>query len=487
MSGAVGGDVAGAAIVLAAAAPVIAAAGLAYGVAKCTEFAVHEMSKAWQEHERLVEIDRQQAQIRRQRYEQYLAARADYDEAEHLLAATAGSTPIDPQPGGLAGPVLDLQATASGAELQEAIVDLRIAASRLRQAHAAASALAVARATAEALAHTATTQARAAETELQEAARAWAAEREAAAVDRSRRNRDKVAAAVARARAHVAAADAAKLSFHYEGLRRRAEEALQSLPPTVDAAAVERIQEWLMDLRAASSPAQASAAVSQIEVLVNRAAADAAERDQSRQLAACVVAALAGCESAVADEIRSRAQGYLAGSSQWDPELPEKARAELERIQQRLDDLMHAEVLAEALTELGYDVGPGFVVGGIDYQRHSRRLLAGFAHKDSWLEHALSVELDADHNRVLMQVVRQGDPAQESSPQQQQDDMAAEQSFCSDLPRIIEAAEDLGLHIKITRLVDPGEDDVPRVADIGVGRARRREESKPRQMERDIP
>lgn len=486
MSGAVGGEVAGAAIVLAAAAPVIAAAGLAYGVAKCTEFAVREVSKAWQEHERLVEIDRRQAQIRRQRYEEYLAARADYDEAERLLTATAGDAP-NTRPPGPDAPLLDLEATASGAELQQAIVELRVAASRLRQAHAAAAALNVARVTAETLAHTATTQARDAEADMEEAARAWAAEREAAAADQSRRRRDQVSAAVARARAHIAAVEATQAARVAEILRKRAKSALQSLPPTVDAAAVEHIQEWVAKLSAAQSPADAEAVVSQIQVLVNRAAADAAQLDQRRQLAACVVAALAGCESAVADEIRSRAEDFLAGGSQWDPGLPEKARAELERIQQRIDDLMHAEILAEALTELGYDVGPGFVVSGIGDQRGKRRVAAGFARKQSWLEHALSVELDADHQRVLMQVVRHGNPAEQSSPQQQQEDEAAEQSFCTDLPKIIEVAAARGLEITITGLVEPGADDVPRVADVGAGQARRQATEAPLELERDLP
>ena len=143
MSGAAGGEV-GMVAAAAVAAPVLLAAGVAYGVAAGVNFAVDSIASRWQERERLVELQRKQMQIQQGRFEQYNQAVAAFQQAAKL--ASSMGLPVPDLP-------LTLTADCPLDELQDAMVRLRTAAARLNREYEAVATVALAEATRAALAH----------------------------------------------------------------------------------------------------------------------------------------------------------------------------------------------------------------------------------------------------------------------------------------------------------------------------------------------
>ena len=455
MSGAAGGGV-GLAVGVAVAAPALVAAGVAYGVAAGVNFAVDSIASSWQERERLVELQRKQMQIQEGRFQQYNQAVAAFQQA----ATLAGSV-------GLAVPDLpvDLTPDVPLDELQDAMVRLQTATARLQREYEAASTLALAQATRAALAHTSHEKAHTIDEEIAVAERRV---RRAEADTQVRAAQREAADLRARAVAERARTVQARQ-------QERIATALASIPADVDAQARQRIDRWLAEIPNLTDE-RLEAAVIDLETLCGRAASDAARRVHDDETAAAVVTALAGCSTPAALEIARRAQEYLAGRSAWDPELPNKSRAELEQITKDLESLAAAEILAESFLELGYEIGPGFetAVVGSD---------GAFVHHADWGDaHALQVEL-SDGGRIMLQVVREADPSVAASSRERAEDQAAEQRLCDGLEDIVEEAGERGLRIDIDMRIDPGDEAVVRVRDTGGGTRRVRHAGKDREQE----
>ncbi len=456
MSGAAGGgvEVAVGAVI---AAPALVAAGVAYGVAAGVNFAVDSIASAWEERERLVELQRKQMQLQEGRFQQYNRAVAAFQEAASLAASVELRVPELP---------VDLTPDAPLEQLQDAMVSLQTATARLRREYDAASTYALAQATRAALAHDST--------------------------DTAQRIDDEIAAAEQRIDAQEATSDAQLRKAQQEVVRLRAravaervqavqhkqhariDAALSGIPADVGADARQRIDHWLAvipDLR----DERLEAAIIDLETLCGRAASDSARRAHEEQSAAAVVTALAGCSTPVALEITRRAQEYLAGASRWDPELPNQARAELQRITKDLESLAAAEILAESFLEMGYEIGPDFetAVVGSD---------GAFVHHADWGDtHAMQVDL-SEGERIVLQVVREGDPSAAASSRERAEDAAAEQRLCDGLEGIVAEAGERGLRIDIDMRIDPGDELVTRVRDTGRGTRRVRRVAQDREQ-----
>lgn len=457
MSGAAGGGVE-LAVGVAIAAPALVAAGVAYGVAAGVNFAVDTIASAWQERERLVELQRKQMQIQEGRFQEYNEVLADFEQAADLASSVGLGVPIVPA---------DLTPDAPLDRLQDAMVQLQTATARLQREYEAASTVALARATQAALAHGSAEKARKIDDEIADAERQLAAQ-EAQADAEIRAAKQQAAGVRARAVAErVRAAQAHQ--------QERISAALSAIPADVDAASRERIDQRLSEIPGLADE-RLEAAVIDLETVCTKAASAASRRAHDDEAAAAVVTALAGCATPAALEITRRAQDYLSGRTPWDPELPNKARAELERITKDLESLAAAEILAESFLELGYELGPDFetAVVGSD---------GAFVHHADWGDaHALQVDLSGGE-RIVLQVVREGDPTAAASSRECAEDEAAEQRLCDGLDDIVSKAEERGLHIDIDMRIDPGDEAVSRVRDTGRGTRRVRRAAKDRERE----
>lgn len=450
MSGAAGGGVevvAGALIAV----PALAVAGVAYGVAAGVNFAVDQISDAWEERERLVELERRQMQIKQGRFDEYNAAVAQFQRIARLAASVDLEVPHLP---------CDLTPESDLQSMQEAMVGLQVATARLTRAYDAAATTALAEATRRAVTFTSTQRAHRVDDSIAAAQERLAARE--AAEDRAMQNRLR---ALTEQAAEQQERRVRQLAARVEKQQRdRIAKALAGLPADLDPQTKERIQQWCERLPTLRD-GDFQAALLHVETICRRAAADAAERAHSDTTAAAVVTALAGCTTPVAKEITSRAQRYLAGELAWEPELPSKARAELERITSELEDLAAAEILAESLQELGYEVGPGFETAVVGAS-------GAFVHHADWGDtHAMQVQLGRD-DTIAMQVVREGDPDTEASDRERAEDQHAEQMLCDRLDAITETAAGHGLRIALNHRIDPGDEPVQRVRDTGRGTVR---------------
>ena len=476
MSGAAGGGV-GLAVGVAVAAPALVAAGVAYGVAAGVNFAVDSIASAWEERERLVELQRKQMQIQEDRFQQYNQAVAAFQEAATLARSVGLSVPSLP---------LDLTPDAPLDQLQDAMVRLQTATARLQREYEAAATIALVQATRAAA-------------EAEAAQAAWTEERDRLNAgnqelrEELKRTRRLLAEAERRIAAQEAQADArleaaqeqaADLRARAVAERARTAQARQQkriaialalIPADMDAQARQRIDHWIAEIPTLTEE-RLEAAVIDLETLCSRAASDSARRSHDDQTAAAVLTALAGCSKPNALEISRRASEYLAGRTPWDPELPNKARAELERITKDLESLAAAEILAESFLELGYEIGPDFETAVVASD-------GAFVHHADWGDaHALQVDL-SDAERIVLQVVREGDPSAAASSRERAEDEVAEQRLCDGLEDIVAEAGERGLRIDIDMRIDPGDEAVTRVRDTGRGTRRVRRAAKDRERE----
>lgn len=458
MSSGAGGDVAIAAAGLAIAAPIVVGAGLAIGagycavgVAKGVAAASRAAERAWQDHEHRQALRAAQLRLDEERYAEYQRAVAAYESA-------CEQARIAPD----LGPHRELGGESDVAGLQQATAELAMATARLRRENAAATALAEARALEAALRHAATSAAVGAREQLEQFERELLAGAEATDAATARDSAQRLAAA------HTALSAAS--SQRAQRLRERAAQALAGIPGGISAGDAARVQSWIARLPELDESGLRHA-VMDLEALQSTALASAATASRREEQAAAVLAALAGCDTPVAQGLLRRAKAYLAGEADFDPELVSKARAELEVIQRRFDELRAAEVLADALVELGYEVGPDFLT---DVSAHD----GAFAHRADWSDHAVHVRLQPE--RVAIQVVREGDPREGSTQAQRQQDIEVEQEFCPDLDKMLDVADERGVEIQLTSRIEPGEAEVDRVIDTGKGR---RNASKPRERE----
>lgn len=456
MSGAAGGGVE-VAVGAAIAAPALVAAGVAYGVAAGVNFAVDSIASAWEDRERLVELQRKQMQIQEGRFQQYNQAVAAFQETAGLAASVGLQVP---------GLPVHLTPDAPLDQLQDAMVQLQTATARLQREYDAASTYAVAQATRAALAHTSTDKAQRIDDEIDVAERRIASQE--AESDAQLRN----------AQLEVLQLRVRAVADRVRAVQQKQQErisaALAGIPADVGPDVRQRIDHWLAAIPDLTEE-RLEAAIIDLETLCARAASDSARRAHDEEAAAAVVTALAGCATPAALEITRRAQEYLAGSSTWDPDLPNKARAEVQRITKDLEGLAAAEILAESFLELGYEIGPDFetAVVGSD---------GAFVHHADWGDtHALQVDL-SERERIVLQVVREGDPSTAASSRERADDKAAEQRLCDELEEILSAAGDRGLRIDIDVRIDPGDEPVTRVRDTGRGTRRVRRAAQDREQ-----
>ena len=90
----------------------------------------------------------------------------------------------------------------------------------------------------------------------------------------------------------------------------------------------------------------------------------------------------------------------------------------------------------------------------------------------------------SDNERIVLQVVREADPAVSASTRERTEDQIAEQRLCDGLDAIVAEAADRGLRIDIDMRIDPGDEAVVRVHDTG--RGSRRVQRADRLREREI-
>lgn len=440
------------------AAPVLVAAGVAYGVAAGVNFAVDSIASAWQERERLVELQRKQMQIQEGRFQQYNQAVAAFQQAAGMATSVGLRVPDLP---------VTLTADSSLEDLQDAMVRLQTGAARLRREHEAAATVALAEATRAALAHESEEKARTNDEEIAAAERRVAQEEAAADAQ--------IGAAQRRAAELRAAAVTERDQIVHARQHERMSSALALIPSDVDAHARQKIDRWIDEIPELTNE-RLEAAILDLETLCARAASDSARRAHDDQTAAAVLTALAGCSTPTAVEIARRAEEYLAGRTEWDPELPNKARAELERITKDLESLAAAEILADSFLELGYEIGPEFETAVVEQG-------GAFVHHADWGQtHAVQVEL-SENERIVLQVVREADPAVSASTRDQTEDQVAEQRLCHGLDAIVTEAADRGLRIDIDMRIDPGDEAVVRVRDTGRGSRRVQRADKLRERE----
>ena len=422
------------------------------------DFAVDSIASAWEERERLVELQRKQMQIQEDRFQQYNQAVAAFQEAATLARSVGLSVPSLP---------LDLTPDAPLDQLQDAMVRLQTATARLQREYEAAATIALVQATRAALAHSSHEKARTNDAEIAAAERRIAAQ-EAQADARLEAAQEQAADLRARAVAERARTAQARQ-------QKRIAIALALIPADMDAQARQRIDHWIAEIPTLTEE-RLEAAVIDLETLCSRAASDSARRSHDDQTAAAVLTALAGCSKPNALEISRRASEYLAGRTPWDPELPNKARAELERITKDLESLAAAEILAESFLELGYEIGPDFETAVVASD-------GAFVHHADWGDaHALQVDL-SDAERIVLQVVREGDPSAAASSRERAEDEVAEQRLCDGLEDIVAEAGERGLRIDIDMRIDPGDEAVTRVRDTGRGTRRVRRAAKDRERE----
>jgi hypothetical protein len=106
------------------------------------------------------------------------------------------------------------------------------------------------------------------------------------------------------------------------------------------------------------------------------------------------------------------------------------------------------DVLKETLEQLGYDVRQGFETlfaeGG-----------SGFFQRPSWGEHHVRVTVDANRQRLNLDMVRYGD-AGEPATDQKLRDKEMEEQWCSEVPGLVGKLSNQGLAIDLTRKLAPG-------------------------------
>jgi hypothetical protein len=455
MSGAAGGEIGVALVGAAIVAPIVAAAGVGYGIVKTTQFLANTADEAWERHERILEVRRREAALAEARHLVFREARSRYEEVRNLIIAS----------GDLAAPPTapDLAVDSPHDQLQQATAELTLEAERLARAHQSAAAVRVARLMTEAMRHDATSQAVAAAGELDRRAAELDAERRKSLSTAKATRAEEVAAAVEQARARALAARLARTDAQS---RARVEELVAAIPTDLDADLAVRLQAWLLaadDLE----PMQLERAVFELDEIVGLAQARAADRALHATLAAGIMTALAGCETAMADAIRTRARAYLDGTQQWDSGLPDAARTEVDRWTQDEIDLVSAATLAAALAQLGYEVGEAFVSEVAD--------TGSVVSKDSQPDHAVAVQLrrEGGRRRLAMAVVREG-PAAETDAEREAD-VEAERDHCRDVAALAPALEELGVDLEMDYLEEPGSSPI--------GTTRRRERPP---MEREV-
>ena len=429
MSSGAGGEVIGLVVVGAVAGTVVIAAGLvvgagycAVGVARGVAAAGRAANEAWEDHEQARALEARVLALESQRWAEYLATQEAFESACDSAGVDPSSLVPDPYP----TPSSDVAA------IQQAIALMSAATSRLNRELDARAAVAQSRALAAALAHQSTTSATSADATLRQAQESL----DRASQARSTKREAAVAKAVAQA---VAAQD--------DGLGRRISHALSELPDDADATTVAAVQQW-MDRIGALSGDQLAQAASELETLCGGARSESALRAQRDELAGAVIAALAGCRTVRAEELIGQARAYQAGTEPWDPRLRDQAKAELDRIQAEFDDMWAAATLAQSLQDLGYQLGPDFVVD----------MLSGgaFAQRPDWADHAVHVSLDPDTDKVAIEVVRQGRAGEQPTSLALAEDVRVEEQFCTHLGPLLEGAREDGVMIRLDRRVEPG-------------------------------
>ena len=133
------------------------------------------------------------------------------------------------------------------------------------------------------------------------------------------------------------------------------------------------------------------------------------------------------------------------GAAEMDPEGLQAEVVTLEREAIALADRQFAmKVTAECLSELGYEVEPGFETVAVEAG-------SGLVRRTIWPGYALQVRASVDRADVAFNIVRIG-KASGSDVR----DTEVERQFCDDFAQFVESAEARGLKTNLTRHEPPG-------------------------------
>ncbi|MDS4071307.1 MAG: hypothetical protein RKO24_16975 [Candidatus Competibacter sp.] len=129
------------------------------------------------------------------------------------------------------------------------------------------------------------------------------------------------------------------------------------------------------------------------------------------------------------------------------------------------------QVIGETLTELGYDVEPGFATLFVE---------GGMAHiqKPEWGDYYVRLRVKPEVGDLNLNVVRVGESGHAASREQTQRDREMEETWCAAHRELLERLEARGIASRQTRALAPGELPVPTVQPEAIqqpGRARRRQ------------
>lgn len=240
----------------------------------------------------------------------------------------------------------------------------------------------------------------------------------------------------------------------------RVRQVVAGLDGTATEAETREVSRLAAAILAATTDPGASLLLDELRLRVHGIRQSAALRRQSRADARALLATLHGLDGAEVDGVRER----LAAAEAGEAELPASLRAEVvqvaERARRAADRQYTANVLASALTELGYDVEEGFatLAGG-----------PGGAQAAKWAAHAVRVQFTGGDG-IALRVVRE--ETGDQSDDQLREDREIEHEFCRDFARLSQRLEQDHVQLRITSQVMPGEQPVEAVDRLRVRRSR---------------
>lgn len=159
-------------------------------------------------------------------------------------------------------------------------------------------------------------------------------------------------------------------------------------------------------------------------------------------------------------------QDILAGRRRLTAQLRQQVAKEIENRQRVEDERYVGDSVRNALSELGYNVGPEFstlfVEGGETYVQRS-----------DWGDYFFALNVDREDSEFNFRVVRKGDDAP-LTIEQQRIDRAKEEELCKEVPAIVEKMAAAGVVLGSIRSLAPGSLPVQAIPSISGTRAERK-------------
>lgn len=222
-----------------------------------------------------------------------------------------------------------------------------------------------------------------------------------------------------------------------------------------------RVAALIDDIAAAGSQSRIDLILSELDYVIAevREAAEQAERIRtSRAELAALQARIADIRTATADNIRRRIADLIAGGAEAvPPDVAQAVDAVIQAADTEADRLHVVRVMATALEQLGYNIGPHFStdLSGAQRTAYARSGSSGYGVK---------VRMEAGSTRFTAQAVK-SDAVLTSV----EEDTTAEREFCAAFNQMIELAGRDGVALHADIRVEPGAYSVQQVTDTKLG------------------